>query len=122
VLGPIGCNQGPKTVPVSGIVTVDGQPLTGPFTVVFIPDKDKGNTIEMDCSTRLGQGGKYTLQTDDRYAQYGGCPPGWYKAVLGSPNDEPIPVNPKYLDIKTALGVEVVADPPPGHYDLKFTK
>jgi hypothetical protein len=115
-----GCS-GPKTVPVSGRATVDGKPLAG-FVVSFIPDPEKGHTAELACDARLGEDGQYSLRTDDRYDVYQGAPPGWYKVTLGSPEDKPIPVHPKYLDLKTALSIEVVADAPPGTYDLKFTK
>lgn len=41
--------------------------------------------------------------------------------TISSP--EPIPVHKKYSNFKTTdLTVEVVADPQPGAYDLKFTK
>jgi hypothetical protein len=116
-----GCSRGPKTVPVSGRVTVDGEPLSG-FVISFIPDAEKGHTAELGCDARLGKDGEYSLSTDDRFNVYKGAPPGWYKVTLGSPEDKPIPVNPKFLDLKTAMSIEVVPDAPPGAYDLKFTK
>jgi hypothetical protein len=116
-----GCGGGPKTVPVSGKVTVDGQPLSG-FVISFIPDAEKGHTAEISCDARLGAEGAYSLTTDDRFNVYKGAPPGWYKVTLSSPEDKPIPVNPKFLDLKTAISIEVVPDAPPGAYDIKFTK
>jgi hypothetical protein len=116
-----GCGGGPKTYPVSGKATVDGQPLTD-FVVTFVPNAQKGNTAEVDCSARLGQDGQYTLQTDDRYKVYKGAPPGWYKVSIWSTEDKQVPINKKFLEPKTALEIEVVSDAPPGHYDLKFTK
>jgi hypothetical protein len=116
-----GCDSGPTVVPVSGTATIDGEPLSG-FVVTFIPDKEKGNTAEVDCSARLGQDGGYSLQTDDRYKQYKGAPPGWYKVAIWSPEDKPIPINPAQLSGPAQLSVEVKPDAPPGAYDLKFTK
>jgi hypothetical protein len=117
-----GCGGGPTVLPVAGTATVDGEPLAG-FSVHYIPDAEKGHTIEMDCSSRIDKDGRYAIFTDDRYKQYDGCPPGWYKVTIGSPNDVPIPINAKFLDIKKeALSIEVRDDAPPGAYDLKFTK
>src|SRR5687768_9394978 len=78
-----GCGGGPKVVPVSGTATVDDKPLSG-FVVTFIPDTEKGHTAEIDCSARLGEDGRYSIMTDDRYDQYKGAPPGWYKVVIWS--------------------------------------
>lgn len=117
-----GCSKGPKVVPVSGVATLDGQPLSG-FSVTFVPDEQKGNTLQVDCSARLGADGKYSLMTDDRYDQYRGAPPGWYKVTLWSQDDKPIPVHQKFTNVKTSpLEIEVVADAPSGAYDLKFSK
>jgi hypothetical protein len=107
---------------VEGTATLDGKPFGG-FVVTFIPDAEKGNHLEVDCSARLGSGGQYALRTDDRYDVYKGAPPGWYKVTIWSPDDKQIPVNPKYTTLRTTdLAFEVVADAPPGAYDLKFTK
>ena len=122
LLPAAGCGGGPKTVPVSGIATLDGEPFGG-FVVTFIPDETKGHKAEVDCSGRLDKDGHYSLRTDDRYDVYKGAPPGWYKVTIWSPDDKPIPVNKKYTAIATTdLALEVVADAPPGAYDLKFTK
>jgi hypothetical protein len=121
LMAAAGCG-GPKVVPVSGTATLDGKPLAG-FVVTFNSDPAKGHEARMDCSGRLGEEGRYSLRTDDGFKQYKGAPPGWYKVTIWSPDDKPIPVNKKYTDIKTTdLTVEVVADPQPGAYDLKFTK
>ncbi len=117
-----GCDGGPKVVPVAGIATVDGKPLSG-FVVTFIPDAEKGNTAEIDCSGRLGDDGRFSITTDDRYNQYKGAPPGWYKVTIWSTDDKKIPVDAKFEGFKTTpLAIEVVADAPEGAYDLKFTK
>jgi hypothetical protein len=117
----IGCG-GPKVYPVSGTATLDGKPLEG-FVVNFNPDADKGHEARIDCAGRLGAGGRYSLRTDDSFKQYQGAPPGWYKVTISSPDDRPIPVNKKYISIKTTdLAIEVVPNPEPGRYDLKFSK
>jgi hypothetical protein len=60
--------------------------------------------------------------TDDRYDQYEGAPPGWYKVTIWSPDDKQIPAHQKFTGVSTTpLSIEVVADAPPGAYDLKFT-
>src|SRR5262249_4967189 len=116
-----GCG-GPRGFPVSGTARVDGKPLVG-FVVTFNPDAAKGHEARMDCSGRLGGDGRYSLRMDDGFKQYQGAPPGWYKVTIWSPDDKPIPVNKKYTNIKTTdLTIEVVADPQPGAYDLKFTR
>ncbi len=118
-----GCGGGPEVMPVAGKATVDGQPLAG-FSVHYIPDAAKGNNAEMDCSARIAKDGSYSLYTDDRYKQYDGAPPGWYKVIIGTPDDKPIPINKKFLDTKSpdAISIEVKPDAPEGYYDLKFTK
>jgi hypothetical protein len=116
-----GCG-GPKLYPVSGTATLDGKPLAG-FLVAYTPDPEKGQPARMDCAGRIGKDGRYSLLTDDGFKQYKGVPPGWYRVTISSPDDVPLPVNKKYTSIKTTnLLIEVVADPPPGAYDLKFTK
>src|SRR5262245_5154293 len=121
VLFSAGCG-GPKIYPVSGVATVDGKPLEG-FVVTFIPDTSKGPDARIDCQGRLGAGGQYSIRMDDGFKQYKGMPAGFYKVTIWSPDDKPIPVNKKYTNIKTTdLNIEVVPNPEPGRYDLKFTK
>ena len=121
LMATAGCG-GPKVYPVSGIATLDGKPLAG-FLVTFNPDATKGHEARMDVAGRLGSDGRYSLRMDDGFKQYKGAPPGWYKVTISSPDDVPIPVNKKYTNIKTTeLSVEVVPNPAPGAYDLKFTK
>ena len=120
----IGCG-GPKTVPVSGTATLDGKPLNRGI-VFFNPDASKGNNARLACRGSIGGGGQYELYTEDVSKVYKGCPVGWYKVTLVPlvpGNDTPIPVHPKYTDTEqTPLVIEVVDQPEPGHYDLKFTK
>jgi hypothetical protein len=118
VVGIAGCSGGPKTFPVSGKATLDGEPLGG-FTIQFNPEFE----ARLDCAAHVSGDGSYAVQTDDGFDQYKGAPPGKYKITIWSPNDKPIPVNEKYTNSQTTdMIVEVVADPAPGAYDLKFTK
>ena len=56
-----GCGSGrPETVPVSGVVLLDGQPLKAEGTVRVIPKKDRPATGEIDPAT-----GRFTLKTFD---------------------------------------------------------
>jgi hypothetical protein len=120
-----GCG-GLKLYPVSGTVTLDGQPLSQ-STVSFNPDTSKGNNHTVSCVGRLdGQGG-FKLQTIAVRGSEGGpgAPLGWYKVTLltGLPGDPEIKVKPIYLDPnKSPISIEVVEKPEPGRYDLKFTK
>jgi hypothetical protein len=104
------------------VATIDGKPLEG-FVVTLIPDTSKGTDGRMDCSGRLGGGGHYAIRMDDGFKQYKGMPVGFYKVTIWSPDDKPIPVNKKYTSLKTTdMEIEVVPNPEPGRYDLKFTK
>lgn len=121
LLTTAGCG-GPKVVPVSGTATLEGKPLAG-FVVMFNSDSEKGHELRMDCSGRIGPDGRYSLRSDDGFKQYKGAPPGWYKVTIWSPDDIPLPVNKKYGFMKkTDLAIEVVENPAPGAYDLKFTR
>lgn len=76
-----GCGGGveakplPKTVPVSGIVTLNGQPLVS-ATVTFIPE---GQTKGIECQGITDESGQYALKQ-----QHGseGAPPGNYKVII----------------------------------------
>jgi hypothetical protein len=112
-----GCGGGPKVVPVSGIATLDGQPLSG-FGLQFNPEVE----ARLDCTGYPGGDGSYSVITDDSFDQYKGAPPGKYKVTIFSPNDKPILANKRYTNVQTTdMIVEVKADAPPGAYDLKFT-
>jgi hypothetical protein len=119
LLAVSGCST-QKLVEVSGQATVDGKPLTK-GVIVFAPDKD--NTLKTLPKGEVDEHGKYRLST----AEKEGVPLGWYKVYVAysvkSMKGEPIPVHEKYLDAEhTPLSVEVVANPQPGAYDLKFSE
>jgi hypothetical protein len=107
---------------VSGKATVDGKPLTiSAATIMFAPDKD--NPIKKLPYGVLDENGMYRATTGDK----SGVPLGWYKAYIAfdarQSKGKPPPFHSRYLDATTSpLSVEVVANPQPGAYDLKFTE
>jgi hypothetical protein len=124
----VGCGDSSnKLLPVSGKVTVDGQPLTT-GSVSFKPEKgsassqEPGGDIEEDGTYRLFTAGKE------------GAPPGRYRVLVVAvdPNDlkKKFPygkrtsyVNPKYSNPKTTdVVIEVTPSRPPDTYDLKLAK
>jgi predicted RNA-binding protein with TRAM domain len=125
----VGCG-GVRRVPVSGTVTLDGQPLNGGY-LVFTPDTAKGNTARISCTSRI-KDGRYDLETNGvtRAESGSGVPPGWYKVTFRMLEEStkkhpiaPINVNEKFKSVeKTPLSVEVKDNPEPGAYDFKLTK
>jgi hypothetical protein len=120
----VGCG-GLKTVPVSGVATLEGKPLDRGI-VFFHPDASKGNKLQLGCRATIKGDGQYELYTEDLSKVYKGAPVGWYKVTivpLVPGNDTPIPVNRRYTDtVNTPLVIEVVHEPEPGRYDLKFRR
>ena len=120
-----GCGSRFKLLPVSGAVTVDGEPLTK-FRLSFVPDVAKGNTTPVAPGARIDEQGRYELRTLAVKKSDGGAgiPLGWYKVVVVILPGDPEPnFDPRYTDVnKTPLSVEVVDNPEPGHYDLKLTR
>ncbi|MCS7303901.1 MAG: DUF4198 domain-containing protein [Thermoguttaceae bacterium] len=89
VAGLEGCGSGrPKTVPVTGIVTLDGKPIEG-ANVAFYPDTGEatgtgGQQKKTDALTRPATGttdkeGKFTLKTSPLGD---GALPGKYKVAI----------------------------------------
>jgi hypothetical protein len=121
----VGCGGEPPLPAVSGVATVDGNPLPS-GTVTFYPDAAKGNTTPHQPTGIVEAGGKYELYVPDGKK---GAPAGWYKVVVFAA-DDPQPNKPvkfftsrTYTDVKTTpLSVEVVATPEAGRYDLKLKK
>lgn len=81
LLGMTGCGGAvakealPKTVPVSGLVTMNGKPLVS-ATVTFVP---QGETKGVECVGFTDESGKYTLKQVRGAA---GAPPGDYRVVI----------------------------------------
>jgi hypothetical protein len=123
-----------RILPVSGTITLNGQPLIAQTAMVlFKPDASRGNQSPLDPAGALDGQGHYTLVTAGKT----GAPPGWYKVVVtatttdvnlppGKRRDHPRPkslVAAKYGQAATtALSVEVVESPAAGAYDLKLTQ
>jgi hypothetical protein len=126
-----GCYGGPRRVPASGTIEIDGQVVEGGI-VYFNPNSAKGNTARVSCLSPI-QNGKFKVSTTGMhdYESGSGVPLGWYKVSLRVntagekprfPGPAAVEVNPIYLDPdKTPLEVEVVDNPAPGAYDLKIT-
>jgi hypothetical protein len=130
-----GCSKEVPLAPVSGKVTVDGQPLNGGY-VTFHPDlPNVGKEGAEEAGKKptpgliageIGPDGSYTIYTSGKK----GAPLGKYKVTVAPsmvPDPEtqqapPLSFHKKYSDfLQTPLRVEVVANPKPGDYDLKLT-
>ena len=117
-----GCG-GLRRVPVRGTATLDGKPLSG-GVLHYYPDTAKGNENRVDCLGPV-RDGKYNLMTTAiKDSDSGsGVPLGWYKVYLYT--DIPgvdIKIHNRFTDpSKTPISVEVVENPAPGAYDVKFT-
>ena len=115
-----GCGE--RRAEVTGKATVDGKPLNSPLiTILFAPDKD--NPVKKIPSASLDANGQYTMVTGGT----GGVPLGWYRVHVHwdskNAKGQPCPVHPRFLESGlTTLSVEVVKNPQPGAYDLKFTR
>jgi hypothetical protein len=123
-----GC--GIRRIPVSGTVTLDGQPFTGGF-MEFRPDNAKGNMGSFIAIGAIVEG-HYNVETRaiTRSDTGDGVPLGWYKVTFGFYEEStskrrvvPPNVNPRFKSAATTpFAVEVKDDPEPGVYDYKLTK
>jgi hypothetical protein len=119
----LGCgrNDGiPDTVPVSGKVTVDGEPVTAGQVSLFAFDKEQKTGAQI--TGKIDPSGGYVLYTGGKT----GAPPGRYKVTI-TPEMVPtpdkkmfsVPFNTKFTDVaRTPLMLQV----PSSEYDLKLTK
>jgi hypothetical protein len=138
VLAPflfLGCGDSSgvgKTVPVSGKITFKNEPWTvETTTILFKPDRSKGNQSAFDPVGMVNDKGAYTITTKGKE----GAPLGWYKVIVTATGDyqehpkgknrHPGPrsiLPPKYgQEATTDLAVEVVERPTPNAYDLKLS-
>lgn len=124
-----GCSDGvAKRYPVEGQVLVDGEPLRGASgSVMFVPDRSKGNESPHSAAGTIDGEGRYRLQTKGA----AGAPAGWYIAVVTAvppgTGDRDVVYKPlhhqRFSAEKTSpLAVEVTASPPANAYDLKVTR
>jgi hypothetical protein len=109
-------------VPVRGKVSVDGTQLKK-GSVVFWPDKDKGNNSPLEAAGEIAADGSFELYTKGR----AGAVPGHYKVTVTASTEvsstEPLKgkllVPQKYTKRETTpLLLEVVESPASGRYDL----
>lgn len=123
-----GSDDGPKLVPVSGQVTLDGKPVPG-VGVSFRPDASKGNKSVYEPAGTANVEGKYELVA----AAKNGAEVGWYKVVVAPaspaptggemPQVGPPPFNAKYTAVTTTdLSIEVKEGAGSGAYELKLSK
>jgi hypothetical protein len=99
-------------VPVKGKVTIKGKPLTT-GTIVFHPDRDKGNTSKQEPRATISEDGTYDLESNDEP----GAPSGCYKVTVyamknqGSTKPPIWLASQKYADVKSSgLTAEVGGD------------
>jgi hypothetical protein len=92
----VGCSGGAKTVPVEGVVTLDGKPLPN-ATVLFIPQEPGGR----DAHGTTDADGAFSLSTD-RSAD--GAFPGAYKVTVHY--SEPVAVSSAStpVDVQKVMG------------------
>ena len=115
-----GCGGVGTLYPVSGKVTVDGQPLPD-GQLSFVADAEKGNKTTVIPFAKI-KDGSYSLTTKGKP----GAPAGWYKIMVmtqypGGPA-KAVVLPRRYTDAgKSRLSVEVVPASQPGAYDLKLS-
>jgi hypothetical protein len=135
-----GCGKKtPPLAPVSGKVTVAGQPLTSGQVSLILdvgnPAQEKEKKTEGEFATMTGSPSTGQIGSDGTYKIFTsgkeGAPLGKYKVTVtpsmmpSSDPKKPPPVgfNRSYGDPKnTPLKFEVVASPAAGTYDLKLNK
>lgn len=117
-----GCTKGivePKRVPVSGRVTLGGQPVTQ-GTVFFLPQGDNEKTSVHPASGMIAADGAYHMST---FTSRDGVVPGEYQVLVQSMTSGPTPENPsapflwavpeKYAQSATSdLKVSITAEGP----------
>ncbi len=132
MIAAVGCGSDlPKLYPVSGTVTLNGEPLAAGHVLLY-PNGTPSNASQ-DVPAGMIQDGKYSILTSKR----SGASAGSYKVVVKATNysggnappmgGTAVPVR-SLIDAKygsrsqTPLALEVVAEPEAGAYDLEVTK
>jgi mannose-6-phosphate isomerase-like protein (cupin superfamily) len=110
-----GQDQGPPPVKVTGVLTLNGQPLAG-ATITLVPEKDG-----RPAAGRTDAEGRYTLST---FANDDGAVPGRYRVTIGVPPDQRAPskrtIPQRYANPGTSgLTVEVSPGPNQFQFDLQ---
>ncbi|MEO2045574.1 MAG: hypothetical protein ABGX16_03250 [Pirellulales bacterium] len=127
----VGCGSNlPKLYPVSGTVTLDGEPLAAGHVLLYLDGA--GGGMSQDAPNGVIQDGKYEILTGKR----SGASAGSYKVVVKATNysgDAPpmvgtaVPIR-SLIDVEysnpsqTPLVLEVVTEPRDGAYDFEVTK
>jgi len=110
-----GCNKGPKVVPVSGIVLIDGQPLTK-GSVQVMPSGSRA------ASGTIGPDGRFTLTTND---DGDGCMMGTHPVrVVGNENVGPTDIRwlaPKKYALPGDSDLTVTIDGPTSDLKIELT-
>jgi hypothetical protein len=126
-----GCG-GVKRVPVTGTVTLDGQPLNE-GVLEFVPDTSKGNTLRVSCMGPISNG-RFNLTTAgmDRADNGAGAPVGWFKVKYMNPNERGYDPNAKQKDTSpkvaniylseetTPIQIELTDPPPTEGYKIEL--
>jgi len=87
LLGAVGCNRGPHTVPVSGRVTYEGEPVGAnpkamfPASISFLPTQSGEGAPLRPASCVIDSEGKYELSS---FSANDGVQPGEYNVVIVS--------------------------------------
>jgi hypothetical protein len=111
----VGCDNGPKIVPVSGVVLIDGKPLTK-GTVQVMPSGHRA------ASGTIGPDGRFTLTTTK---DGDGCVIGTHPVrVVGNENVGPSDIRwlaPKKYSSPDESGLKITIDGPTSDLKIELT-
>ncbi|MFO0964233.1 MAG: hypothetical protein U0793_01415 [Gemmataceae bacterium] len=121
----LGCGSSVKLTSVHGKIIQGGKAFNKGGTVVFHPDKKKGNDTPQPPTAELTESGEFTLKTQDRE----GAPLGWYKVTIAShvpPGKDPYAIPKSYVDKMyatpetTPVFIEVKEGQGPDAYEIRI--